>query len=45
MILRIQVRELFNASRGSAGSRTLMGQLRELGYPLCQDRYRVHFSL
>ena len=39
MILRIQVRKLFKDSRRSAGSRTLTGQLRELGYPV--GRYKV----
>jgi hypothetical protein len=39
MILRIQVRKLFKESRGSAGSRTLMGQLRELDHPV--GRYKV----
>jgi len=39
MILRIQVRKLFKDSRRSAGSRTLMGHLHDLGYPV--GRYKV----
>jgi putative transposase len=39
MMLRIQVRKLFKDSRGSAGSRTLIGQLHDLGYPV--GRFKV----
>jgi putative transposase len=40
MILSIQVRKLTKDSRRSAGSRTLMDQLCELGYPVVG--YKVH---
>lgn len=39
ILLRSQVRELFQASRGSAGSRTLMRQLQALGHQV--SRYQV----
>ena len=37
--MRAKVTELFNASRGSAGSRTLQGQMHDHGYPI--GRFKV----
>ncbi|VXB17049.1 transposase (fragment) [Pseudomonas sp. 8O] len=37
--LRSQVNQLFNQSRGSAGSRSILGMLREDG--VCIGRFRV----
>ena len=39
VLLRIKVTELFNASRGSAGSRTLQERMRDLGYSI--GRFKV----
>ena len=39
LLLRTDVKRLFSESRGSAGSRMLMAQMRELGHPV--GRYKV----